>query len=280
VRLRRFLVEKSRDLMPENNYCFNQMVQVEMGFEVAGATRSVEGSAAAAAGDASSKKTPTKRGGFRPNAGRKPTGRRRDPLHVSRPELKSRFPVHVVLRTRKDVPRLRRGPIYRALRKVLGRQLGKLGFRVCHVSIQHNHLHFLVEAGAKDTLTRGMQGLAISAAKAINRVCKRKGKVFEFRYHATQIRSPRQARHALAYVLNNWRRHKEDERAVAARFAAIDPYSTARQFTGWTEAHRAVMPRGFKTFDPLEVSEPRTWLLSVGWKKRGTISAFETPGRL
>lgn len=109
-----------------------------------------------------------------------------------------------------------------------------------------------------------MQGFAISAAKAINKICKRTGKVFEYRYHATPITTPRQARNALAYVLNNWRRHNEDERTRAAHEAAIDPYSTARQFAGWKERRAAVMPPGFGSLDPLEVAPPRTWLLRVG----------------
>jgi REP element-mobilizing transposase RayT len=220
-------------------------------------------------------------GGRREGAGRKKNPHRRDPLHRTRPDFAKRFPQHVVLRTRAEVGRLRRGKIYRALRAALRRQLGKLGFQVVHLSIQRNHLHFIVEAAGKNGLRRGMQGLAISAAKAINRTLKRKGKVFEFRYHATAIRTPRQARNALAYVLNNWRRHNEDERAKAARFAAIDPYSTARQFRGWKELHDAVMPPGFKTFDPLEVAQPSTWLLSTGWlAKHGPISCWATPGPL
>ncbi len=217
-------------------------------------------------------------GGARDGAGRKKSGKRRDPVHRSRREVSRHHPEHVVLRVRKDVPRLRRGPIYRALRKSLARMLGQLGFAVVHMSIQHNHLHFIVEASSKATLTAGMQGLAISAAKAINRVCKRKGKVFEYRYHATAIRTPKQARHALSYVLNNWRRHNEDERALAARFAAIDPYSTARTFEGWKEAKEAVLPPGFASLSPLEVAQPRTWLLRVGWQRHGGISIHETPG--
>lgn len=221
-----------------------------------------------------------KHGGARPGAGRPRNPNRRDPLHATRPKVSRHEPQHTVLRVRKDVGRLRRGKVYRALRKTLSRMLGMLGFQVCHVSIQHNHLHLIVEAAGKDALRRGMQGFAISAAKAINKVMKRSGKVFEFRYHATAITSPRQARHALSYVLNNWRRHNEDERARAAHEAVIDPYSTARQFPGWKESQLAVLPPGFETFDPLEVARPRTWLLQVGWTKHGKISAFATPGTL
>jgi hypothetical protein len=37
----------------------------------------------------------------------------------------------------------------------------------------------------------------------------RSGKVFHERYHARHLRSPRQVRNVLVYVLNNWRKHDE-----------------------------------------------------------------------
>lgn len=221
-----------------------------------------------------------KHGGARTGAGRKKTGKRSDPAHRARPAVRKYEPQHVTLRTLASVGRLRKGKIYRGLRQTLNRLLGKLGFRVCQMSIQRNHLHFLVEAGGTVALRLGMQGLAISAAKAINKALKRTGKVFAFRYHATAIRTPKQARHALAYVLNNWRRHREDETTQAAHVAALDPYSTARTFTRWKEQNEAVMPPGFRGFEPLEISPPRTWLLREGWTKHPAISLWETPGPL
>ena len=73
-------------------------------------------------------------------------------------------------------------------------------------------------------LARGMQGLQISAARHVNRAAGRKGTVFADRYHAEIIDNRRQARHALAYVLNNWRRHDEHRKAVA-RTWRVDPFS-------------------------------------------------------
>ena len=73
-----------------------------------------------------------------------------------------------------------------------------------------------LEMPAPAALARGMQGLQISAARRINAAItkrsghERSGKVFSDRYHAQANKSRRQARHALAYVLNNWRRHRED----------------------------------------------------------------------
>src|SRR5260370_4882154 len=165
-------------------------------------------------------------GGKRDHAGRKRSTS--DASHATRPKVTRHQPQHVVLRVRRSVGRLRRRAIYDAIRRAMRRSLARADYRIVHVSIQHNHLHFLVEADDRDALTLGMQGLAIAIARAINRSCERRGKVFEFRYHATRIASPRQARNALAYVLNNWRRHGEDNGA-----ALVDRYSSGTSFDGW-----------------------------------------------
>ena len=217
---------------------------------------------------------PRKWGGKREGAGRK-KGHTSDAPHRARPKVRKYDVQHVVLRTRKDVPRLRRGKTYLAIRRALQRTLGKTAFRVCHTSIQRNHLHFLIEADDAAALSHGMRSLAITAARAINRVLGRKGKVFAYRYHATAISSPRQMRNALSYVLNNWRRHDEDESCEAAHRAALDPYSTAIHFRGWREGVFAA-PAGY---EPLPGAVPETWLLRVGWKRHGPIRSSEVPGR-
>ena len=217
-------------------------------------------------------------GGARAGAGRKKSKGSSDPAHRPRPAHKRYEPAHVVLRTRSDVMRLRRGEVLRAIRGALRRSASHVAFRVVHISIQHNHLHLLVEAEHKLALSRGMQGFAIAAARAINRSGRRTGKVFAFRYHATPITNPRQARHALAYVLNNWRRHREDQRSQAARKAAIDPYSSAIVFDGWSEVQSLAIP---EDYEPLPVTRPETWLLRRGWRLGGPlIGPRERPGRI
>jgi REP element-mobilizing transposase RayT len=185
--------------------------------------------------------------------------------------------VHVVLRVKKDVDRLRKGKAYGALRRVLGVMLALAEFRVVHISIQNNHFHFLVEAENARILSRGMKSLATRLARALNAALGRDGKLFAFRYHATQIRSPRQARNALAYVLNNWRRHREHLAGTRQRAAHVDPYSSALAFPGWAGIGRFIIPDGF---EPLPVADPRTWLLRVGWRKHCDIDPWEIPGPL
>jgi REP element-mobilizing transposase RayT len=208
--------------------------------------------------------------------------KRHDPPHRARNELSSRHPVHVTLRTRKEVPRLRQRRAYKATRRVLARYLGSADFRVVHLSIQHNHFHFLIEARNKRALTRGMQSLTINLARAINCELGREGKVFEYRYHDRQITSARQVRNALAYVLNNWRRHREDLQSPRAMTALLDPYASGLSFTGWCRegskgSPRFTIPPGYV---PLPVSPPTTDLLRHGWSRFGPIDLFETPGPL
>jgi putative transposase len=78
----------------------------------------------------------------------------------------------------------------------------------------------------------------------------------------------------LAYVLNNWRRHREDVNTPGAENALVDPYSTAASFDGWRDLDEV------PTWDRLPSAEPRTWLLRVGWRRHGLISVREVPGPL
>ena len=99
--------------------------------------------------------------------------------------------------------------------------------------------------------------------------------MFPDRYHAQIIRTPRQARHALAYVLNNWRKHGENRLAIAKDWP-IDPFSSAPSFRGWSDVDASSL--GWPpTYEPLPVWEPKTWLLREGWKKHGLISSKEVP---
>jgi REP element-mobilizing transposase RayT len=212
----------------------------------------------------------TRAGKVAKRPGRKPTGRRRDPRHRTRPEVIARHPVHVVLRVTNEVGTLRKLRAYRAIRGALGTCLARADYRVIHISIQSNHLHLLVEADDKRALARGMQGFAISAAKRLNRALRRRrGDVFAYRYHATALTNPTQARNAIAYVLNNWRRHRNDARAPWR----VDPYSSADAFRGWATPH-GYAPRR----EPLPVAAPTAWLLTDGYARGAPIHTDEVPG--
>ena len=133
--------------------------------------------------------------------------------HKRRPVLSSRYPVHVVLRVVGAVGSLRRRLAYHAVRAATIVAVQRQDFRICHLSLQRTHIHLLVEASDRRALSRGMQSFQISAAKHLNRAIskdwtglRRRGPEFSDRYYAEIIESPLQARRALLYVLNNWRK--------------------------------------------------------------------------
>ena len=226
-----------------------------------------------------------KRGGRRPGAGRPPIkGRRASERHKIRQELTGREPVLVTVRVVRAVGSLRKRHIYRALRFALYSAAAREDFRVVHFSMQRTHLHLIVEAASKRALSSGMQGLLISAARHINLEIeartghRRRGKVVADRYHARVLTSPRQCRSAVSYVLNNWRRHKEDRSGVQKSWT-LDPFSSAVNFGGWKELEGSPFLFPVRaTYERLHTCTPQTWLLRVGWTRHGLIGAHEVPG--
>jgi REP element-mobilizing transposase RayT len=173
--------------------------------------------------------------------------------------------------------------MYRAFREATIVAARREDFRIVHLSIQNNHLHLIVEAETRIALARGIQGFAISAARHINAAftkhtgIRRTGRVFADRYYPRPLKTPKEVRNAIAYVLNNWRRHNE-HRADFARTWRVDPFSSALQFDGWKELERARFVDVPPTYESLVVWTPRTWLLREGWRRHGLIRFDEVPG--
>jgi REP element-mobilizing transposase RayT len=153
--------------------------------------------------------------------------------------------VHVTLRLLKGVPSLRRSDVRRALESAFHAAGDRFGFRLVHYSIQGNHLHVIVEVEDATALSRGMQGLAIRCARAINRVLHRKGKVFADRYHSHALIARREVANAVQYLMNNARHHGDE--------TPRDPYTSQRWL--WRVPDEGAPVRA-----------PRTWLLRVGWR--------------
>ena len=202
-------------------------------------------------------------GGRRAGAGRKRApGKRPGVAHRKRDAHRARCPVHVTLRANARLPSFRAADTFRSLRGALAASSSKASFRLLHFSVQRDHVHLLVEADDSASLSRGVQGLAIRAARAVNRVLGRRGSVWADRFHARDLTTPREVRNALVYVLSNLKKHVR-----AAR--GLDPCSSAAWFSGWALASA---PRGAS---PLATA--RTWLARVGWRRWGPIGADETP---
>jgi REP element-mobilizing transposase RayT len=192
-------------------------------------------------------------GGRRKGAGR-PKGDRVS--HMSRPAFARPAPSHVTLRVRDDVPSLRSSRRFAAIRRSFAAVRGRDSFRLVEFSVLGNHLHLIVEADDSDVLSRGMQGLAIRLAKALNKALGRKGTLFADHYHSRLLKSPAEVARALAYVRTNAERHYGG--------IEVDYYSSSH-----AEWRHLLAVAG-------------TWLLGVGWKlarRRLTSPASCHPAR-
>ncbi|HEX7035066.1 MAG TPA: transposase [Pseudomonadales bacterium] len=218
---------------------------------------------------------PSGRGGWRPDAGRKARPNARVP-HRRRENIPGHCPVHVTVRLQRGLPNLRRKRFVAAFRYSLAQCAERPGFRVVHYSIQHNHLHFLIEAQGKRALACGMKSLAARVARCVNRVFARRGSVLDGRYHHRLLRTPRQVRHALGYVLLNARHHYFERHRKAPPVVRLDPASSAVWFEGWKRRPSNHEPIPART---REVAPAMTWLLTKGWRRHRLIDPGEIPGR-
>jgi REP element-mobilizing transposase RayT len=181
----------------------------------------------------------------------------------------------VTLKVRDGIPSLRTVQLVRELECTFAESCERSDFRLVHYSIQGNHAHLIVEADNEGALGRGMKALGSRLARAMNRVFRRSGPVLADRYHLHVLRTPREVRNALAYVLLNARKHAAQAGRALSRAFAIDPASSGRWFDGW-----AVSPcePGRAPPDHTPVAPPRTWLLVVGWKRGGLLNPDAIPG--
>jgi REP element-mobilizing transposase RayT len=167
------------------------------------------------------------------------------------------------MRTREGLPSLRSDRLlFEAMRRSIASS-EKPDFRVVHFSVQSNHLHLIVEAQDEHALSRGMQALSIRMVHATHRALGHGGSVFADRYHAHHLKTPRETRAALLYVLQNWVKH--------GRGQGYDPRSSAFWFDGWARPPESAEEK------PL-VARGRTWLVTVGWRRHGLLRPDERPG--
>jgi REP element-mobilizing transposase RayT len=167
--------------------------------------------------------------------------------HDARPSFSRPTPAHVTLRVREDVPSLRSSRRFSAIRRSFKALQAKHSLRLVKFSVLGDHLHLIVEADDGQALSRGMQGLCIRLAKALNKVLARKGSLFDDHYHSHLLATPREVAHALAYVRTNAQRH--------FGVPGLDYYSS--DHIEWRDL----------------LAAPVSWLLGVGWKLARTKRA-------
>jgi putative transposase len=166
---------------------------------------------------------------------------------LPRPVFERLTPAHVTLRILDDVPTLRSSRRFAVIRRSLAAARGLHGLRVVHFSVLSNHLHLVVEADSSSALAKGMQGLNVRLAKALNAVLGRRGSFFADHYHSRLLRSPTEVANAIRYVETNAHRHYGER--------GLD------WFSSWAPGMQNI------------VCSAMGWLLTVGWRRGRRSSA-------
>jgi REP element-mobilizing transposase RayT len=171
--------------------------------------------------------------------------------------------VHLTLRARAGLPSLRAPRLFQAIQEGI-RAASRAEFRIVHFSVQSDHVHLVVEAENARSLSGGARGLSIRLAFAINRIRGERGRVWGDRYHTHALKTPRETRHAIVYVLMNFKKHRPADRQT------LDPCSSA----AWFDGFRSSPPT---SGDLAPTRNPRTWLARTGWRRHGLVDPAERP---
>jgi len=187
----------------------------------------------------------TQRGGERSGAGRKPKAQWPQVSHKARPRFAKPSPAHVTLRVRTHVWNLRSRRCFRLIEASLEDARERFGLRVIEFTVLGNHLHLVVEADSDVSFSRGMHGLGVRIAKAMNRLMGRRGSVFADHYHSHLLLTPTEVVYAIAYVLGNYAHHFGGAPSGDSFSSGAYGASTRRRV----------------------LSVPVSWLLRVGWRR-------------
>jgi REP element-mobilizing transposase RayT len=206
---------------------------------------------------------------------------------------------------KRGVASLREGSLFAVVRRALAHGKQHFGFSLVHFSVQRDHLHLIAEAEDRRALSRGIQGLSIRIARAVNRQLGRTGRLFADRYHARALKTPRAAYLALRYVLLNARKHArapqgsagvpEHRRTAPTRAPQgsagvpagfVDARSSAPWFAGFSRPEGLAFGarearsewRASGSNEP-PVALPSVWLLRAGWKRAGVFDVDDAPAR-
>lgn len=136
-------------------------------------------------------------GGRRSKSGRKRI-HSKGVQHRKREAVDSKKPLHVNFKYKLGI---RNKEFLKILKRALFNSRAK-GLRILHYSVQSNHVHFIIEADTNGILESGMRSLTVTLAKGIN-----KGKVQLERYHLHVLKTMREAKNAIHYVLFNEQKH-------------------------------------------------------------------------
>lgn len=204
-------------------------------------------------------------GGYRKGAGRKRI-HSRGVAQETREKVSHRVPLHVNFKYRMHVRN-------KETLKILKRSIQNAriqGLRILHYSFQSNHVHLIIEATSNEILTRGMRSLTNAMAKRIDR-----GRIQIQRYHLHVLRTFREAKNAIRYVLFNQQKH-DSPRGGQDTCSTVNEYSSVLALENGLELIRNFAR---KTKITIRIEKGSVWKGDLGRSyiyKRGQEQLLET----
>lgn len=187
-------------------------------------------------------------GGHRKNSGRKRI-HSKGVAHRTRETVRPYTPLHINFKFKTQI---KKKSSLRILKRALFNARRK-GLRIVHFSMQSNHIHLIVEAANNNILTSGMRALTVTFAKGL-----KKGKVQIERYHLHVLKTKREVKHAVYYVMFNQHKHEKGAYMVIDEFtSAISALNLVKEYAKWLKIT-------IRLLGPIviETDRPLCWLLS------------------
>jgi len=116
-----------------------------------------------------------------------------------------------------------------------------------HFSVQHDHIHLIVEAADRRTMSNALRTLFARIAWGLNEVMHASGPRFVDRYHEHILKTPTEVKNAVYYVLGNHGVHLA-RRGIAVKRQLADVFSSVASTV---------------------VIAAKSWLLREGWTRAG-----------
>ena len=188
-----------------------------------------------------------KRGGQRPGSGRKRL-HSQGVAHRKREKINARTALHINFKVKASI---RNKHCLNILKRAI-RNSRAMGLRVIHFSLQSNHVHLIVEATQNAILTKGMRSLTITFSKGVAR-----GRIQVERYHLHVLKSLRETKNAVYYVLLNEQKHSGLKKAYVSDYSSLGAIRGLRELA--QSASMTIIVRKIHEMNFLDA--PEGWML-------------------
>jgi REP element-mobilizing transposase RayT len=142
----------------------------------------------------------------------------------------------------------------------------KLGLKIIHFSLQSNHVHLITEADNNEILTKGMRALTITFAKGL-----KKGEVQVERYHLHVLKSIKEAKHAIQYVLFNEQKHAKTQFSSVNGYSSVVYLKEALKLISNFARKNKMRLKVEKTWEEFDLQTASSYFLSKGLQQLATM---------